>query len=71
MEWSNWWAGKMVIHSRNPNVIGIRGTRRDKTSEDSGSQTLVDLADQAKEISFSPREQWGALGEILSGMGVA
>lgn len=28
--------------------------RRDKTSEDSGSQTLVDLADQAKEISFSP-----------------
>ena len=44
----------MVIHSRNPNVVGTQGTRRDKTSEDSGNQTLVDLADQAKEISFSP-----------------
>lgn len=52
-------------------MIGIWGTRRDKTSEDSGSQTLVDLADQAKEISFSPGEQWGALGENLSGIGMA
>ena len=54
MEWRNWWTGKVVIHSRNPNVVGTQGTRRDKTLEDSGSQTLVDLADQAKEISFSP-----------------